>query len=428
MTQVDFAKKGKITAEIRSVAKDEGLDAGYIKKGLADGTIVITRNSARKAPPGFRVTGIGRNLRTKVNANIGTSPEFASIKAELRKLDVAVKAGADTVMDLSTGGNLRKIRKEIIASSAVPVGTVPIYQVICDYVSKGRDVKDVDPQYIFEIIEQQCSDGVDFITVHCGITRKSINSLKKRKRVCGIVSRGGAFLTEWVVLNNRENPLYERFDKLLEIASRYDVTLSLGDGLRPGAIADASDPGQMGELRVLGGLVLEARKKNVQVMVEGPGHMPLDQVEPHVKAAKKIMHGAPYYVLGPLVTDIAPGFDHITSAIGGAVAAGCGVDFLCYVTPAEHLRLPDAKDVYNGVMASRIAAHAGDIAKKIKGAEGLDRVFSAARKKLDWKKQEKLALDPVKFRDERKKLLPKDKKVCTMCGKYCAMREADKYL
>jgi phosphomethylpyrimidine synthase len=427
MTLVELVKKGIINKEIKQVAEREQVSIDFIKAGLINGTIVIPVNKYRKRDSKFKIQGIGKGLRTKVNANIGTSPDYIDLNKELKKLEIAIKTGADTIMDLSTGGNLRKIRTEIIKNSIVPVGTVPIYQVVCEQLSRGKQIKKIDPEYIFEIIEQHCYDGVDFITVHCGVTKKTLNILKKSRRICGIVSRGGSFLAEWVLSNNKENPLYERYDRLLDIAYRYDVTLSLGDGLRPGAIADASDEAQLSELNVLGELVLEARKKCVQVIVEGPGHMPLNQIIQHIKYAKKVTHDAPYYVLGPLVTDIAAGFDHITSAIGGAISAAYGVDFLCYVTPSEHLRLPNMDDVYLGVIASRIAAHSGDIVKGIKGANEWDNKFSLARRKLDWKQQEQLALEQNKFRIERKKMLT-DNKACTMCGKYCAMRESNKLL
>ncbi len=411
---------------IEKIAKEENLSVKFIENGLKEGSIVIPLNKLKYKNTKIRPSGIGKGLRTKVNANIGTSPEAISIKNELKKLETAIKAGADTVMDLSTGGDIRKIRREIIKNSTVPVGTVPIYQAICETLSKRKTISEMSEKHLFSVIEEQCADGVDFITVHCGVTKKTVNILKKSKRVCGVVSRGGAFLVEWIIKTNKENPLYDRFDRLLDIAKKYNVTLSLGDGLRPGTISDAGDPAQIGELSVLGELVRESRKSGVQVIVEGPGHMPINQIAEHVKLQKKITKNAPFYVLGPLVTDISPGYDHITSAIGGAIASASGVDFLCYVTPSEHLHLPSVEDVHLGVISAKIAAHAGDIAKGISGAKELDKKFSKMRKELNWRIQEKLSIDPQNFRKKREKYNLKNRKVCTMCGKYCAMKEMNK--
>jgi len=425
MTQVEFARQNKITDEMKTVARDEGVPVDFIQRGLIDGTIVIPKNNTRTRTSGenFKVVGIGKGLRTKVNANIGTSPDSISIEKELRKLDIAIKAGSDTVMDLSTGGQLFKILKTIISNSTIPVGTVPIYQAVCETVTKGKSIEDMEPEVLFSVIEQQCAEGVDFITVHCGVTEKNVKILKSSNRICGIVSRGGAFLSKWILSREEENPLYKDFDRLLDIAYKYDVALSLGDGLRPGAIADANDMAQIGELSVLGELVNRSRQRQVQVMVEGPGHMQIDKISDHVMLQKKLTSGAPFYLLGPLVTDIAPGFDHITSAIGGAIAAASGADFLCYVTPAEHLHLPDEEDVHQGVIASRIAGHSGDIVKGVRGAKEWDREFSIARGSLDWEKQKMLAIDGEKFKKEREKNRPSDEQVCTMCGQYCAMRQ-----
>lgn len=424
MTQVYFSKARKITAEIKRVAQEEGLVPEIIRRRLAEGSVVIPINLSRRKNRQLHICGIGKGLRTKVNANIGTSPVCTSIEKELDKLFTAIKAGTDTVMDLSTGGDIKKIRRAILKNSTVPVGTVPIYQAVCEIISKKKTVTQLTPEHIFAVIEEQCADGVDFITVHCGITLKNVELLKKQKRLCGVVSRGGAFLIEWIIGNNKENPLYSQFDRLLDIAYKYDVMLSLGDGLRPGAISDASDKPQMGELSVLGELVLCSRKRNVQVIVEGPGHMPLNQITNHIKLQKKITHNAPYYLLGPLVTDIAAGFDHIAGAIGGAIAASAGADFLCYVTPAEHLRLPEKEDVYAGVIASRIAGHSADIVKGVQNAKEWDLEFSKARKKLNWVVQERLSLDKDRFRQLKQKV--NSGNVCTMCGKYCAMRESSK--
>lgn len=410
--------------EITVVAKDENVSVAWLTKQVQQGMVVITKNSSRPKTPKLKVCGIGQGLKTKVNANIGTSPDYISIQRELDKLESAINAGTDTVMDLSTGGNLRKIRHAVIQNSTVPLGTVPIYQAGCDTIKRGKKIEQMDANHMFDVIEEQAADGIDFVTVHCGVTKKNVELLRRSKRLVGIVSRGGAFLAKWIIVNGKENPLYAEYDRLLEIAKKYNLTLSLGDGLRPGCLADASDNPQLAELSVLGELVLRARKAGVQAMVEGPGHMPIDQIQGHVRQAKKMMHNAPYYLLGPLVTDVAPGYDHITGAIGGALAAWAGADFLCYVTPAEHLRLPNIEDVHNGVIASRIAGHAADIAKG-KNARQWDDKFSKYRKALDWKHQKQLAMDPDKFDKEYKHSKSSKTDVCTMCGQYCAMREAD---
>jgi phosphomethylpyrimidine synthase len=329
-------------------------------------------------------------------------------------------------MDLSTGGNLDEIRKKVLEYSTVSVGTVPIYQVVCDAVCNKKEVKDISITEIFDVIEKHAQDGVDFVTVHCGVTKKNLEILKNKRRICGIVSRGGSFMAEWVIKNNKENPLYEHYDKLLKIAKKFDMTLSLGDGLRPGSIIDANDDAQIAELKTLSELAEIANKEGVQVMLEGPGHVPLNKIAEHIKLEKTLTNEKPFYLLGPLVTDIAAGYDHITSAIGASIAAAAGADFICYVTPAEHLRLPDEKDVYEGVIAARIAAHSGDIVKGISGAIELDIEMSKARKNLDWEKQVKFALDPQKVKTERNKLSPQEKDVCSMCGTFCAMKESSK--
>jgi len=428
MTIIDLLKNNIIPESVKIVAKQENLSVEYIKNNILNGTVVIPLNNKKKLNRNFKVTGIGKGLRTKINANIGTSSDKIDIENELEKLRIAIKYGADTVMDLSTGGNLKKIREKIIKNSNVPVGTVPIYQTVCEVLRKSKNIKYITPNHIFDVIQQHCEDGVDFITVHCGVNKKTTEIFKKYKRICGIVSRGGAFLTEWILVNNKENPLYENFDKLLNIVKKYDVTLSLGDGLRPGSILDANDRLQIQELQNLSELVKEARKNNVQVIVEGPGHMPINTIEKHVKLEKKITRGAPFYLLGPLVTDIAAGYDHITSAIGASIAAGAGADFICYVTPAEHIKLPDVEDVKLGVIASRIAAHVGDIVKNVSGSIQWDKEISIARNGLDWEKQAKLSIDEENFLKQRKKSFPKNKQVCSMCGKYCAMREINSVL
>lgn len=420
MTLIDSARKRTVTDEIRLVAAKEKVSEAFVMAGLDNGTIAIPKNSKRSLR---NIAGVGAGLKTKVNANIGTSPDHFSVEEELEKLEFALRAGADAVMDLSTGGDLSKTRREILAHCPVPLGTVPLYQVACESVAAGREMTEMEAEHIFSVIEEQASEGVDFMTVHCGITKETVAVLNRQGRIAGVVSRGGSLLAKWITAKGKENPLYEYYDRLLEIARKHDVTLSLGDGLRPGCTADASDGAQIAELSVLGELVLRARKAGVQAMVEGPGHMPLDQIQPHLNLAKRLIHGAPYYLLGPLVTDVAAGYDHITSAIGGAIAASYGADFICYVTPAEHLRLPDKDDVYQGVIAARIAGHAGDIVKNVPGAREWDNEFSKSRKALDWDKQQKAALDPEKFKAEREKLPPQDSKVCTMCGKFCAMKD-----
>jgi phosphomethylpyrimidine synthase len=370
--------------------------------------------------------GIGRGLRTKINANIGTSRDCMNVEEELKKLAVAIEAGADTIMDLSTGGSIDDVRKEIVRHSTVPVGTVPIYQAGIEAVSRKKAMVEMTVEEIFDVIERHAADGIDFITVHCGLTREAARRLKKEGRLMDVVSRGGAFTIEWMAYNKKENPLYQHYDRLLEIARAYDLTLSLGDGMRPGSIADATDRAQVQELIVLGELAQQALEKSVQVMIEGPGHVPINQIEANILLQKQLCHGAPFYVLGPLVTDAAPGYDHITSAIGGALAASYGADFLCYVTPSEHLRLPTIEDVREGVIASKIAAHAGDIAKGVKGAMERDIAMSRCRKNLDWKGQIEASLDPVKAKALRDSRTPAEDDVCTMCGEFCAIKILNK--
>ncbi len=423
MTLIEKCFGKKVPEEVKKVAQEEQQPVEFILQGLTEGTIVVPKNKLRVRSSKFKVQGIGKGLglRTKINANIGTSPQRVNLEEEKEKLLTAIEYGADTVMDLSTGGNLREIRGMVIKNSTVPVGTVPIYQVACETAMKNKPISAMEPEDLFRVIEEQAREGVDFMTVHCGLTREALEILKKSKRVAGIVSRGGAFLAQWMSVNRKENPLYANFDELLAIAYKYDITLSLGDGLRPGAIADATDAGQIAELAVLGELVKRARRNGVQTMVEGPGHIPLDQIETNIVLAKKLTYNAPLYVLGPLVTDIAPGYDHIVGAIGGAIAGMYGADFLCYVTPAEHLRLPTVDDVREGVIASRIAAHSADIVKGVKGAKERDAELSALRKELDWQGQGKLVLDKEKFRQFHPKKT-NNVKVCTMCGKYCALK------
>jgi len=414
------AQNNKNNDLIAIAAKEENLDEDFIRQAVAQGTIVIPKNMGRTLK---RIVAVGKGLKTKVNANIGTSPDHISLSEEIEKLNCAVLAGADAVMDLSTGGNLTQIRKEILAACPVCVGTVPIYEAACKTVAKGKKLSEIDGELLFEVIEEQCAQGVDFITVHCGINKASVEILNRQGRLAGVVSRGGSFLVKTINASGKENPLYEQYDRLLKIVKKYDVVLSLGDGFRPGCTFDASDGAQLSELNILGELVLRARKEGVQAMIEGPGHVAIDQVQANVALAKRLGHNAPLYFLGPLVTDIAPGYDHITSAIGGALAASYGVDFICYVTPAEHLRLPDLQDVRDGVIAARIAGHAADMVKGVKGAREQDNEMSKWRKARNWQKMQDCSIDPQKFAKERAKLPPQQEDVCTMCGEFCAMRD-----
>jgi phosphomethylpyrimidine synthase len=425
MTQLERARGGEITPEMKAVALQEGIEAETVRDLVAKGWVVIPANKNHKnlVPRGF-----GKGLSTKVNANLGTSPTFPDWKIEIEKLMMAQSCKVDAVMDLSTGGELQTCRREIIARSTVPVGTVPIYEAAVRTRAKHGAVVNMDPEDLFEVIEEQAQEGVDFITVHCGVTRHIVEKLKEQPRLLGIVSRGGAMLAGWMLYNKKENPLYLEFDRLLGICKEYDVTLSLGDGLRPGCLADATDHAQIEELMVLGELVKRSRAAGVQVMVEGPGHVPFDQIEANVKLQKRLCDNAPFYVLGPLVTDIAPGYDHITAAIGGTVAAVAGADFLCYVTPSEHLGLPTVQDVRDGVIASRIAGHAADLIKGVPGAWERDRAMAMARKELNWKKQIELALDPEKARQVHLERNPVEQDVCSMCGEFCAIDMINKYL
>lgn len=419
MTQLEYAKKNKVTPVMREVARREGIKPVELMRLLAKGHAVIPLNINHKIKS---PCAIGSGLSTKINANIGTSTDESRISEEIEKLKVAVNYGADVLMDLSVGGDLSRTRKEVLKYSSIPVGTVPVYEAAVRAQKKYGNFLKFDARDMLDVLQAQAEQGVDFFTVHCGVTRSSLKALRKNKRLMGIVSRGGAIVANWIKFNKKENPFYSHFDEILEIARKYDVTLSLGDGLRPGSILDATDKAQIAELKILGSLAGRARSKGVQVMIEGPGHIPLDQVEENVRLQKKYCGGAPFYVLGPLVTDIAPGYDHITSAIGGALAAACGADFLCYVTPAEHLRHPTVEDVREGVIASRIAAHAGDLVKRNKSAISWDREISVARKARDWKKQIRLAIDPEKARRFRLSSKPELSDVCTMCGRYCSIK------
>ena len=425
MTQLELARKGIVSPQMKHVAEKEGVETDVIMQGLAEGEIIIPANVNHT---NLIPCGIGsKGLRTKVNANIGTSSDFCDLNTELRKLQTAIVFGADTVMDLSTGGDISGIRRAIISASTMPVGTVPIYQAGIEAIENRGAIVNMSVDDIFTVIREHAKDGVDFMTVHCGVTRASVARLKKQGRITDVVSRGGAFLIGWMLHNDAENPLYQFYDRLLDLALEYDFALSLGDGLRPGCLADATDRAQIEELIILGELVEHSREIGVQAMVEGPGHLPLDQIATNVQLEKSLCRGAPFYVLGPLVTDIGAGYDHITAAIGGAIAAAAGADFLCYVTPTEHLSLPNVEDVKEGVIASRIAAHAADIIKGIKGAKEWNEQMSRARRALDWETQAKLSLDPELSQQIHSKI-PAEGATCSMCGKYCAMAIIEKYL
>lgn len=419
MTQLEFAKKNILTPILKKVAALEGVRPRLLLDYIRQGKTVVTLNSRHKIK---KPCAIGFGVRTKVNANIGTSTDKPRIKNELKKLAVAIKYGADTIMDLSVGGDIKRMRKEILRASSVPVGTVPIYEIAVNAQKEKGDFLKFSAEDVFDVLEAQGSEGVDFFTIHAGITRESLNILRKNKRVLDIVSRGGAILAAWMTRHNKENPFYENFDKVLDIAHKYDITLSLGDALRPGSVLDATDKAQISELEILGRLTREAKKRNVQVIIEGPGHVPLNQIEKNIRLEKKICHQAPFYVLGPLVTDVACGYDHISASIGGAVAASLGADFLCYVTASEHLRHPSIPDVREGVIASRIAAHAADIVKGVGKAITWDKKMSQARKKRDWKRQIELSIDPEKASAYREHSKPHLSDVCTMCGKYCSIK------
>jgi phosphomethylpyrimidine synthase len=424
MTQTETARRGLLSPALKKVARAEGVSPEKLADLVARGLVVIPFNR-RHAPA--QPAGIGQGLRTKVNVNLGTSRDFPRLADELRKVRISLRYGTDALMDLSTGGDLKRIRRAILARTPVPLGTVPIYQAAVMAIERRESIVGMAEDDLFEAVEAQAREGVDFMTVHSGLTMKAIDRLKKQGRVADVVSRGGAFLLAWMLHNGRENPFYDGYDRLLEIARRHDVTLSLGDGLRPGSVVDASDRPQIEELLTLGDLVRRAREAGVQVMVEGPGHVPLDQIEMNMRLEKRVCEGAPFYVLGPLVTDIAPGYDHIVSAIGGAVAAAAGADFLCYVTPAEHLGLPSDDDVREGLIASKIAAHAADIVKGVPGALERDRRLAKARKRLDWETQRRLAIDPVKFAAVRKRRKTRTR-ACSMCGDFCAMRIVSEFL
>lgn len=421
-TQMDAAKKGIITKEMEIVAEKENRDVEYIRAKVAEGKIAIPANKNHKA---LSPEGVGEGLRTKINVNLGISKDCPESEPELEKVRVALEMKAEAIMDLSNYGKTEGMRKKIVDMSTAMLGTVPIYDAVGFY---DKELKDITAKEFLDVVEKHGQDGVDFITIHAGLNRETLETIKRNRRLTHIVSRGGSLLFAWMELNQAENPFFEYYDELLDICAKYDMTISLGDACRPGSVHDATDPSQIKELITLGELTKRAWEKNVQVMIEGPGHMPLNEIKANMLIEKKLCHGAPFYVLGPLVTDIAPGYDHITSAIGGAIAATYGADFLCYVTPAEHLRLPDLNDMKEGIIASKIAAHAADIAKGIPGAIDWDNKMSKARADIDWETMFNLALDPDKARKYRESSKPHDEESCTMCGKMCSMRTMKKIL
>ena len=421
MTRVSEARAGIISQELASAARRENMEPEKFAAAVASGTITVVRNKLRSINP----LVIGTSTRIKVNANIGTSSSLSDIGEELEKLRVAIRCGADAVMDLSTDGDLAAIRRRLLAECPVAFGTVPLYEMALRARSRGKSVLEITADDMFEVVEDHCREGVDFLTLHCGVTRQTVARFREVQRLAGATSRGGTIIMEWIHCNGQENPLYEQYDRLLELCAQYDVAVSLGDGFRPGALADATDRVQIEELVLLGDLVKRAREKGVGVFVEGPGHVPLHEVTTNIKIQKPLCGGAPFYVLGPLVTDVSPGYDHISGAIGGAIAAMAGADFLCYVTPAEHLRLPSVDDVKEGVIASRIAAHAADIARGYPGAMEWDRSITRAKIDLDWERMLSLCIDPEKARAYRRSLPPGDnERLCSMCGEFCAIKRS----
>ena len=421
-TQMDAAKKGIITEAMKIVAIKEGKPVEEIRELVAEGKVAIPANKNHKS---LSPEGVGQGLRTKINVNLGISKDCCDCEKELDKVRTALEMKAEAIMDLSNYGKTAEMRKTIVEMSTAMLGTVPIYDALGYY---DKDLKDLTAREFLDVVEKHGQDGVDFVTIHAGLNREAVETVKRNKRLTNVVSRGGSLLFAWMEMNNAENPFFEYYDELLDICAKYDITLSLGDALRPGSINDASDASQIKELITLGELTKRAWEKNVQVIIEGPGHMALNEIEANMVMQKRLCHGAPFYVLGPLVTDIAPGYDHITSAIGGAIAATYGADFLCYVTPAEHLRLPNLQDMKEGIIASKIAAHAADIAKGAKGARDWDNEMSQARADINWEKMFDLAIDPEKARRYRAESKPHDEESCSMCGKMCSMRTMKKIL
>lgn len=421
-TQMDAAKKGIITREMEIVANKESKNPEEIRSLVAEGKVAIPANINHKS---LSPEGVGQGLKTKINVNLGISKDCCDCDRELKKVRTALDMGAEAIMDLSNYGKTAEMRKAIVNMSTAMLGTVPIYDALGYY---DKDLKDLTAKEFLEVVEKHGQDGVDFVTIHAGLNREAVETVKRNKRLTNIVSRGGSLLFAWMEINNAENPFFEYYDELLDICAKYDITLSLGDALRPGSINDASDASQIKELITLGELTKRAWEKNVQVIIEGPGHMALNEIEANMVMQKRLCHGAPFYVLGPLVTDVAPGYDHITSAIGGAIAATYGADFLCYVTPAEHLRLPNLDDMKEGIIASKIAAHAADISKGVKNARSWDNEMSKARADLNWERMFDLAIDPAKARRYRAESKPHDEESCSMCGKMCSMRTMNKIL
>ena len=421
-TQMEAARKGIITKELAYVAKNEGMEESELLELVACGKAIIPVNKRHTC---IKPSGIGNRLRTKINVNLGTSRDCTDLEMDMEKVKSAVELGAEAIMDLSSFGDTQKFRRKLTSECPAVIGTVPIYDAVVYY---HKALKEITAREWIDVVRMHAEDGVDFMTIHCGINKETAGRFKRNKRLTNIVSRGGSIIFAWMEMTGEENPFYEYYDEILDICREYDVTMSLGDACRPGCLKDASDISQIEELITLGELTKRAWEKDVQVMVEGPGHMPLDQIAANMKIQQTICQGAPFYVLGPLVTDVAPGYDHITAAIGGAVAAANGASFLCYVTPAEHLRLPDVNDVKEGIMASKIAAHAADIAKGIKGARDWDDEMSTARKKLDWEEMFRLSIDPEKARDYRASAKPEKEDTCSMCGNFCAVKNMNRIL
>ncbi len=419
-TQMDAARKGIITEQMKIVAEKEKMDINRLMSLMAEGKVIIPANKNHKS---LDPEGVGEGLRTKINVNLGISKDCSNVDVELDKVKKSLELKAEAIMDLSCFGKTKEFRRKLIDMSPAMIGTVPMYDAVGFY---DKDLKDITVDEFFKVVETHAKDGVDFVTIHAGLNKHTASKVAKNERLMGIVSRGGSLLYAWMHLNDAENPFYEHYDRLLDICVEYDLTLSLGDGCRPGGLKDSTDACQVEELIVLGELTKKAWERNVQVMIEGPGHMALNEITGNMMLEKRLCHGAPFYVLGPLVTDVAPGYDHITSAIGGAIAAANGADFLCYVTPAEHLRLPDLDDMKEGIIATRIAAHAADIAKNIPGARDWDDNMSQARRDLDWEKMINLSIDPEKARRYRESSKPEHEDSCTMCGKMCAVRNMNR--
>lgn len=421
-TQMDAARRGIVTKEMEIVAEKENMDVKELMELMAKGQVIIPCNKRHTA---IDPNGIGSALKTKINVNLGISRDWKDMDMEIEKVNNAVKMGAESIMDLSSYGDTRTFRRRLTQECPAIIGTVPIYDAVVYY---HKPLKEITSQEWMDIVRMHAEDGVDFMTIHCGINKETAGKFKRNRRLTNIVSRGGSIIFAWMEMTGQENPFYEHYDELLDICREYDITMSLGDACRPGCLKDATDASQIEELITLGELTKRAWEKDVQVMIEGPGHMPIDQIEANMRIQKTLCHGAPFYVLGPLVTDIAPGYDHITAAIGGAVAATYGASFLCYVTPAEHLRLPNLEDVKEGIIASRIAAHAADIAKGVKGARDWDDEMSYARKKLDWEKMFDICIDPDKAKRYRAEAKPEKEDTCSMCGNFCAVKNMNRIL